>query len=333
MCQYSSVDGAANDWHLVHLGGFALGGAALIIMEATAVEAIGRISASDSGLYSENHVAPLKRITEFLHDHGAIAGIQLAHAGRKASRTPPWEGDSKLEVAKGGWEPVGPSALTFGPGYDKPRELTISEITHIVECFGQSARRAFLAGFRWIEIHAAHGYLIHSFLSPASNLRTDSYGGSFENRTRILREIIEAVQRNWPSELPLTVRLSCTDYTEGGWTLDDSISLSKQLKAWGVDLVDCSSGGNVKAARIPVGPGYQVPFAEAIRKNAEIPTAAVGMITEALQAEQIIKEGKADLVLLARQMLRDPHWAFGAMKTLIENPTGLIVPQYQRSFL
>lgn len=331
MCQYSSKEGHANDWHLVHLGSFASGGAALVIMEASAVEPIGRISAQDHGIYSDDNVPFLRRITDFIHGQGAVAGIQIAHGGRKASRTRPWEGDVDLVDSKGGWEPVGPSALSFGEGYRTPRELSTDGIARTVSLFAAAAKRAHTAGFKWLEIHAAHGYLLHNFLSPLSNQRTDRYGGSFENRTRLLKEVVEAVQKNWPADLPLAVRLSCTDYTEGGWTLEDSIRLSTDLKNWGVDLIDCSSGGNVKGAKIPLGPGYQAPFAHAIRHSVQIPTAAVGLITEPAQADTLVREGSADLILLARQMLRDPHWAFAAAKALQQMPQGLVPPQYLRS--
>jgi 2,4-dienoyl-CoA reductase-like NADH-dependent reductase (Old Yellow Enzyme family) len=331
MCQYSSKEGFANDWHLVHLGSFARGGVGLVIMEASAVEPIGRITPQDHGIWSDEHVSFLRRITEFIHEQGAVAGIQLAHAGRKASRTRPWEGDSHLPKEKGGWEVVGPSALSFGEGYQTPHELSETEIKKIVNHFSDSAKRALSAGFKWLELHGAHGYLIHSFLSPLSNQRKDSYGGSFSNRTRFLKEIVDAVKKVWPSTLPLTVRFSCSDYTPGGWTIEDSVALAKELKILEVDLIDCSSGGNVMGAKIAVGANYQVPFAETIRKEALIATAAVGMITEPMQADAIIRSGQADVVLLAREFLRDPQWTFRAAKTLHQMPKAQIPAQYLRS--
>lgn len=330
MCQYSSLDGFANDWHLVHLGSFSSGGPALVMMEASAVEPIGRISMYDHGLWKDEHLAFLKKITGFILSQGAIPAIQIAHAGRKASRTRPWEGDGDLENDKGGWEVVGPSPIAFADGYRTPRELEVTEIHQLVEKFAACAKRALVAGFQLLEIHGAHGYLIHNFLSPLSNHRKDKYGGSFENRTRILLEIAEAVRGIWPAELPLFTRLSCSDWTAGGWTIEDSIRVARELRSLGVDLIDCSSGGNVKA-KIPVGPGYQVAFAEAIRREAGIPTAAVGMITEPKQADEIIREGKADLVLLAREMLRDPHWAFRAGKALSQADRLQVPHQYLRS--
>lgn len=331
MCQYSSENGFANDWHLVHLGSFARGGAGLVIMEATAVEPEGRISAGDNGIWSDEHIPTLRRITDFIHGQGSVAGLQIAHAGRKASRTRPWEGDADLVDAQGGWEVGGPSALAFNTGYRTPKALSVDEIHSVVEKFGAAAARARRAGFRWLEIHAAHGYLIHSFLSPLSNQRTDSYGGSFENRSRLLQEVTAAVQANWPSDLPLTLRISCSDYHADGWSLADSVALAKDLKTRGIDLVDCSSGGNVAGVKIPVGPGYQVGFAEAIRREAGIPTAAVGLITEAAQANAIVEKGQADLVLLARQFLRDSHWPIHAAQSLNQKDRIRIPPQYLRS--
>ncbi len=331
MCEYSSVDGFANDWHMVHLGSFARGGAGLVCVEASAVEPIGRISAQDHGIYYDDHIAFLKRITTFIHGQGAVAGIQIAHAGRKASRTRPWEGDGDLINAKGGWEVVGPSPIEFGEGYRRPRELSVTELQGIVQKFADAARRAHSAGFKWLELHGAHGYLIHNFLSPLSNKRSDQYGGSFENRTRFFREIVEAVKGSWPNDLPLAARISATDYTVGGWTIEDSVQLAKALKTQGVDLIDCSSGGNVKDAKIQVGANYQVPFAEAVRRGANIATATVGMITEAMQADAIVRSGQADLVLLAREFLRDPQWTFRAAKTLHKMDRAQVPPQYLRS--
>ncbi len=331
MCQYSSRDGHAQDWHLVHLGAFARGGAGLVIMEATGVEAAGRISAHDNGLYSDEHVPFLKRITDFIHGQGSVAGIQLAHAGRKASRTRPWEGDADLPNAQGGWDVVGPSAIPFAEGYRTPLELSENEIHGLVQKFADAAKRAHAAGFKWLELHGAHGYLIHNFLSPLSNQRKDKYGGSFENRTRFFKEITESVNGVWPKDLPLTVRFSCTDYMPGGWNVEESVLLARELKKLGVDLVDCSSGGNAKEAKIAVGANYQVPFAAQIRREAEIATAAVGMITEPMQADAIVRTGQADLVLLAREMLRDPQWAFRAAKALHKMDRAQVPPQYLRS--
>lgn len=331
MCMYSSEDGYANDWHLVHLGSRAVGGAGLVFTEATAVEARGRISPQDLGIYHDGHVEMLGRITQFVKGQGATAGIQLAHAGRKASMARPWDGGAAVPEANGGWRPVvGPSALEFDSDYIKPEELDETEIGVIVQSFAAAARRALAAGFEVIELHGAHGYLIHEFLSPLSNKRTDKYGGSLENRTRLAREVAAAVRAEWPESLPLFMRFSVTDWTEGGWDLEQSIELARSLKPLGVDLIDCSSGGNVPKADIPVGAGYQTPFAAAIKEQAEILTGAVGLITEPMQADQIIRNGKADLVVLARAMLRDPYWAAHAAKALgmpIAPP-----PQYGRAW-
>jgi 2,4-dienoyl-CoA reductase-like NADH-dependent reductase (Old Yellow Enzyme family) len=309
MCEYSSEDGFANDWHLVHLGGFAVGGAGLVMVEATAVTPEGRISPQDHGIWSEAHVQFLQRITDFIQRQGAAAGIQLAHAGRKASTQRPWEGAGAVSVEHGGWlNVVAPSAIPFSEDYPHPRELTVDEIRHLVDAFRAAAVRSLDAGFQVIEIHAAHGYLLHEFLSPLSNHRTDAYGGSLENRARFALEVVSAVRAAWPPHYPLLVRISATDWVEGGWTLDESVQLAKWFKARGVDLIDCSSGGLVPGARIPLGPGYQVPFARRIREGAEIPTAAVGLITDAKQAEKIVSDGDADMVFLAREFLRQPHW-------------------------
>ena len=330
MCEYSSVDGFANDWHVIHLGSRAVGGAGLVFTEATAVVPEGRISPQDLGLYRDEHVHMLERITRFVHEQGAVAGTQLAHAGRKASTGRPWENDGPVAVEDGGWRPVfAPSPLAFSPGSIVPQEMTHAEIREAVAAFARATERALAAGFRAIEIHGAHGYLIHSFLSPISNVRTDGYGGSFENRTRFLREVISAVRKSWPERLPLFVRISSTDWVEGGWTVDDSVELARVIHPLGVDVIDCSSGGTVPNASIPIGPGYQVPFAERIRREAEIPTAAVGLITEPNQADAIIRDGKADLVVLARQLLRDPYWPMHAAQAL-----GVDVPwpsQYLRA--
>jgi 2,4-dienoyl-CoA reductase-like NADH-dependent reductase (Old Yellow Enzyme family) len=332
MCQYSSVDGHATDWHLVHLGARAVGGAGLVIMEATAVEPIGRISAGDNGLWSDAHVPMLARITAFLESQGAVAGIQLAHAGRKASTHRPWDGSGVVPVADGGWEVVAPSAVPFAPHYPMPRAMTVDEIQGVVRTFRDAAGRAAQAGFRWLEIHAAHGYLLHSFLSPLSNRRDDEYGGPFDHRVRLLREVVAAIRTVWPDHLPLTVRISATDWADGGWTIEDSVALAKLLKADGVDLVDCSSGGTVPDAKIPVGAGYQVPFAERIKREAGIATAAVGMITSAMQADDIVRNGRADLVFLAREMLRQPNWALRAAKDVRQGDRAAVPRQYRTAF-
>ena len=331
MCQYSSRDGFADDWHLVHLGSRAIGGAGIVFTEAAAVLPEGRISPDDLGIWKHEHVKMLARIFRFIADHGAAPGIQLAHAGRKASVNPPWKGGGPLAVADGGWLPiVAPSALPFAEGYAQPEALDQSGITRVVSAFADSARFALEAGCRIVEIHAAHGYLLHEFLSPLSNHRTDHYGGSFENRTRIVREVVEAVRRVWPDRYPLFLRVSSTDWTAGGWTIDDAVALAAQVKSRGVDVIDCSSGGNVKHATIPTGPGYQVPFAAQVKKDAGIATAAVGLITEAVQADAIIRSGQADLVLLARELLRDPYWALHAARQLGHVPD--VPVQYRRAF-
>jgi 2,4-dienoyl-CoA reductase-like NADH-dependent reductase (Old Yellow Enzyme family) len=331
MCQYSSEDGMATDWHLVHLGSRAIGGAGLVSVEATAVEATGRISPQDMGIWSDRHIEPLARIAKFVAAQGAVPGIQLAHAGRKASKSRPWDGDRSLTDKEGGWEIVGPSPLAFAEGWRVPHQLTLEEIAGIRESFRKAVIRAREAGFVWLEIHAAHGYLLHSFYSPLSNHRTDEYGGSLPNRIRFLLETVRVVRAEWPEEKPLAVRLSCTDWVEGGWALNDSIELAKALKAEGIDLVDCSSGGGSPLAKIPVGASYQVPLAEGVRAGANIPTAAVGMITEAMQADDIVRNGRADLVLLAREFLRDPYWPFHAAKTLSVRGEMPVPPQYLRA--
>ncbi len=317
MCEYSSDDGFANDWHLVHLGSRAVGGAGLVVTEAAAVTADGRITANDLGIYRDEHVDTLARITRFIDAQGSVAGIQLAHAGRKAATPRPWdESPPKVEPAAGGWEPVAPSAEAFTDGYWTPHELSVAEIAEIVTAFATAARRAFAAGFRVVELHGAHGYLIHEFLSPLSNHRTDAYGGSFENRVRFAREISQAVRAAWPEGLPLFFRVSATDWVPGGWTIEDSIGLAKLLREDGVDLIDASTGGNVARADIPVGPLYQVPFAERIRSEAAIATGAVGLITTAAEADAIVADGRADLVFLARALLRDPYWPLHAAREL-----------------
>jgi 2,4-dienoyl-CoA reductase-like NADH-dependent reductase (Old Yellow Enzyme family) len=318
MCQYSCVDGFATDWHLVHLGSRAVGGAGLVIAEASAVTPEGRITPADLGIWKDDHIPALQRIVRFLHSQGARAGIQLAHAGRKASRSAPFQGDRLLSPAQGGWTPVAPSPIPFSDTFAVPNELDHAGIDAVVEAFGAAAIRALKAGFDLVEIHAAHGYLLHEFLSPLSNQRTEEYGGSFENRTRLLLRVVDTVRAAWPAERPMFVRISASDWAEGGWTADDSVALGHLLKQHSVDLVDCSSGGNVATAKIPVAPGYQVPFAARIRREAGIPTAAVGMIIEPTQANAIIASGEADLVLLAREMLRDPYFAAHAAAALSE---------------
>jgi 2,4-dienoyl-CoA reductase-like NADH-dependent reductase (Old Yellow Enzyme family) len=316
MCQYSSFDGFANDWHLVHLGSRAIGGAGLVMMEATAVEPRGRISAADQGIWKDEHVEFLSRITVFLKAHGAVPGIQLAHAGRKASTRRPWEGGGYVPESEGGWLPVAPSPLPFHPGDPSPCELSKDEIRSLVREFAAAARRALHAGFEVIEIHAAHGYLAHEFLSPLSNTRTDEYGGSFANRTRFLMEVTEAVRGAWTRDLPLFLRISATDWAPAGWTLDESVELARCVKALGVDLIDCSSGGLTMQQKIELGPGYQVQFSERIRRETGVLTGAVGMITTPEQCEEILASGKADLVLLAREFLRDPYFAAHAARAL-----------------
>lgn len=316
MCQYSAEDGFTNDWHFVHLGSRAVGGAALIILEATAVSPEGRITPDDLGIWKDEHVPGLRRITDFLKAHGAVAGIQLAHAGRKASHSSPWKGGHVVPASEGGWTTVAPSAVPFKENEPAPHELTLAEIQQVIEDFRVATRRSLEAGFQVIELHGAHGYLLHEFFSPLSNKRTDQYGGSFENRVRLLLEVTEATRAEWPTELPLLVRISATDWTEGGWTPEESVQLAKLLKDRGVDLIDCSTGGNVPAAQIPVGPGYQVQFAEQVKREASILTGAVGLITDAQQAEDIIASGQADIVLLARESLRDPYFPLHAAHEL-----------------
>jgi len=332
MCQYSSQEGKANDWHLVHLGARAAGGAGLVIMEASAVEPRGRITPADNGIWSDEHIPQLKRIASFIQSQGAVPGIQIAHAGRKASQTVPWVGEGDLSPAQGGWETVGPSAITFGPGYKVPQELTIEAIKDVVQAFREGARRAKDAGFKWLELHSAHGYLLHSFLSPISNKRRDEYGGSFENRIRLIQEVTVATREIWPESLPLSVRLSCSDWTEDGWTLQESVKLATILHRLGVDLIDCSSGGIAPDIKIPVGAGYQVPFAETIRREANVPTAAVGMITEPMQADELVRNGRTDIVLLARELLRDPNWPLHAAKALHQAKRAPVPSQYLRAF-
>jgi 2,4-dienoyl-CoA reductase-like NADH-dependent reductase (Old Yellow Enzyme family) len=316
MCQYSSIDGLADDWHFVHLASRAVGGAGVVFTEAAAVTPDGRITPQDLGIWADDHLPALSRITRFVKDQGSIPAIQLAHAGRKASTSRPWEGSIGISEDHGGWTPVAPSVIRFSETYPEPRELTVAEIRGIADAFAAAAERALEAGFRIIEIHAAHGYLFNEFFSPLSNLRQDSYGGSFDNRTRFLRETVVKVRQKWPAGLPLFVRISSTDWMENGWTVDQSVDLARELQPLGVDLIDCSSGGNIATARIPAGSGYQTPFAERIRREAGILTGAVGMITSPFQAEHILRTGQADLVLLAREMLRDPYWPLRAAREL-----------------
>jgi 2,4-dienoyl-CoA reductase-like NADH-dependent reductase (Old Yellow Enzyme family) len=316
MCQYSSIDGFASDWHLVHLGSRAVGGAALIIQEATAVTAAGRISYGDMGIWKDEHIEKLSSIVSFIHQNGAIAGIQLAHAGRKASCEKPWKGGKQIPSGENSWQTVAPSALPFYETDMVPHELTKAEIAVLANDFKQAAARCVKAGYKVIEIHAAHGYLINEFMSPLSNKRTDEYGGSFENRIRFLLEVIAAVQTVWPAELPLFVRISASDWMEGGWTIADSVQLAMILKKKGIDLIDASSGGIDAGAKIVAGPGYQVHFAEAIKKQTGMLTGAVGIITNAQQAEQILQQQQADLIIMARELLRDPYFALHAAKEL-----------------
>jgi 2,4-dienoyl-CoA reductase-like NADH-dependent reductase (Old Yellow Enzyme family) len=316
MCQYSSVDGFATDWHLVHLGSRAVGGAGMVMVEATAVESRGRISPQDNGIWKDEHVAKLARIAGFLREQGAVAGIQLAHAGRKASTRRPWEGGGVIAEADGGWQTVAPSAIPFKAGDPAPVALSKDEIVGLADAFAAAAKRALEAGFQVVEIHAAHGYLIHEFLSPLSNRRTDEYGGSLENRMRFALAVTEAVRAVWPGELPLLMRISATDWVEGGWNIEESVELARRVGKMGVDLVDCSSGGLAPEQKIALGPGYQVAFAERIRRDAGILTGAVGLITEARQADEIVARGQADLVLLAREFLRDAYFPMHAAKEL-----------------
>ena len=332
MCQYSSEDGFASDWHLVHLGSFAVGGASLVISEATAVTAEGRISPWDLGIWKDEHVEMLTRICAFITAQGSVPGIQLAHAGRKASMDVPWRGGKALSPEQGGWtDLIAPSALAFSPKYHMPAEMSVADIKRVVEDFRVAAIRALRAGFQVVELHGAHGYLMHEFLSPLSNTRKDEYGGSLENRARFVLEVIEAVRTVWPAHLPVFLRVSATDWTEGGWDVQECEVLSRLANEQGVDLIDCSSGGNVAGAKIPTGPGYQVPFAEQIKRSTGVPTGAVGLITEAVQANEIIVREQADVVVLARELLRDPHWPLRAAREL-----GVDIPwpvQYERAKL
>lgn len=330
MCQYSAQDGFANDWHLVHLGSRVIGGAGTVVVEATAVEPRGRISPADVGLWSDQHIQALARIARFARQYGSVPAIQLAHAGRKGSTAAPWLGGRPVPESEGGWRSVAPSPISFDQGYPVPEELTVTEIRTIINAFAAAARRALDAGFEIIELHAAHGYLIHEFLSPLSNHRTDEYGGSFENRIRFVLEIVAAIRKEWPDRLPLFIRVSASDYAEGGWSIEDSVQLARLVAPLGVDLIDCSSGGLLPHIRIPVGPGYQVPFAEQIRRETGIRAGAVGMITNPEQAEEILESDLADLVILAREFLREPYWPVKAAEAL--GAEYAVPVQYQRAF-
>ena len=329
MCQYSCADGLPNDWHMVHLGSRAVGGAAMVIAEATAVAPEGRISPRDTGLWNDAQAEAFAPIAAFIAAQGAVPAIQIGHAGRKASVEPPWQGGGAATADAGGWQPVAPSALPFGPDSPPPRELSLDELEQLAAYFEASARRALKAGFQVVELHMAHGYLLHQFLSPLSNRRDDAFGGSLENRMRLPLEVARRVRAVWPEELPVLVRLSVTDWVDGGWALPQSLELCRQLKALGVDLVDCSTGGLVPDAVIPAAPGFQTPFAAEIRPEIGIPTGAVGLITAAVQAEQIIATGSADVVLLARELLRDPYWPIHAAAELkVDYPWPV---QYERA--
>ena len=316
MCQYSCRDGLPNDWHLVHLGSRAIGGAALVMVEATAVTAEGRISPSDCGLWNDAQTEAFTPITRFIANHGAIPAIQLGHAGRKASVQPPWEGGDMVSATDGGWQPCAPSPVAFSPNSCEPRELTSNDLDQICTRFEESARRALSAGFQVVEVHMAHGYLLHQFLSPLSNQRSDDFGGCLENRMRFPLQVAQCVREVWPQDLPVLVRISATDWVEGGWDLGQSLELCKRLKELGVDMIDCSSAGLVPDAVIPVGPGFQVPLSAKIRQEIGIATGAVGLITAPVQAEQIVATGLADVVLLARELLRDPYWPMHAAQVL-----------------
>lgn len=331
MCQYSCVEGHATDWHLVHLGARAVGGAGAVMAEAAAVVPEGRISPADLGVWQDSHIEPLGRVFKFLKEQGAVPAIQLAHAGRKASTDAPWRGGSPVGPERGGWDNmVAPSAMAFNEGYPEPTALDQTGISRVVAAFVSSAERMLEAGAEIIEIHAAHGYLLHQFLSPLSNRRDDLYGGSFENRTRLVTETVEAVRRVWPEHLPLWLRISATDWVDGGWSIEESVELARLVGPLGVDLIDCSSGGAVPDAVIPVAPGFQVPFAETIRREAGLATGAVGLITEAEQADAIVREGQADVVLMAREFLRRPQWPLHAALDLGVEPP--MPQQYERGF-
>ena len=331
MCMYSYSDGFSNDWQVIHLGARAIGGAGLVITEATAVEACGRITPFDAGIWSDEHIEPLSHVTRAIRANGAVPGIQIAHAGRKASSNRPWVSDQPIPPNQPlGWQGVAPSPIAYRDDYAVPHELTIEEIKSIQDKFRDAARRALEAGFEWLEIHGAHGYLIHNFYSPLSNQRTDDYGGSFDNRIRFFLETARKVREIWPDRLPLTARISGTDWVEGGWMLEESVELARRLKAEGVDLIDCSSGGNVAGAKVPTGPGYQVPISEAVRKGADIMTATVGLITAPEHADEIIRNCRADVVLLGRELLRNPHWPLYAAKAL--HQPAPVPKQYLRAY-
>jgi len=329
MCQYSSVDGFANDWHLVHLGSRAVGGAGLIISEATAVSPEARISPQDLGIWEDDHIEKLAQITSFISQHGTVPGIQLSHAGRKASTATPWLGRGKVKAEDGGWQPVAPSAIAFSDSYPMPVALDQEGIDKVILDFTNAAKRALDAGFKVVEIHAAHGYLIHQFLSPLSNQRTDSYGGSFENRIRFLLQIIDSVKKVWPSDLPIFVRISATDWAEGGWTIEESVKLALQLKEEKVDLIDVSTGGLASHQKIPVGPAYQLPFASRIKKETGMLTGTVGLITNSAQSETILVNEDADMIIMAREILRNPYFPLQAAKELHDEVEWPI--QYERS--
>lgn len=333
MCQYSAQDGRLTDWHLAHLGARAAGGAGLVIVEATGVEPRGRITPWDSGLWADDQIEPLERVNRFLKQLGAVPGIQLAHAGRKASTARPWDGGQSLSDDQDGWEPIGASPLAFGAEITRaPRAMTLDDIRAVQEAFRAATLRALAAGCEWLELHAAHGYLLHSFYSPLANHRQDAYGGSFENRIRFTLETARVIRHAWPDRFPLTARLSCTDWLEGGWTLEDSIELARRLKAEGLDLIDCSSGFNTPDHKVyPFGAGFQVPLAEAVRRGTGIPTAAVGFIRQPMQADEIIRNGRADLVLLGREMLRNPYWPVDAARVVHQKNAVALPVQYARA--
>ena len=334
MCQYSSENGFPNDWHFVHLGSRAVGGAGLVIVEATAVSPEGRISPADSGIYLDEHVEPFSRISRFMKQFGTVPGIQIAHAGRKASANKTWEGDNHIETGKGGWDTIAPSAVPFGGLLPKvPLEMTVKDIERVRDAFAAAAQRALAAGFEWLELHFAHGYLAHEFYSPLANKRTDSYGGSFDNRIRFLLETFSAVRKVWPERFPLTARLSVTDWIEGGVTVEESIELVRQLKSAGLDLLDVSQGFvTPDISQIPWGPGFMIPMTSRIRKETGIPTAAGWMITDPQQADEAVKNQHTDIVLLAREMLRDPYWPYhAALKLGVEKSSEILPVQYARA--
>ncbi|TSA00198.1 MAG: NADH:flavin oxidoreductase/NADH oxidase [Deltaproteobacteria bacterium] len=331
MCQYSAVDGMPTDWHLVHLGSRAVGGAALVMTEATAVSPEGRITPFDTGIWSREQAAEFRKIAGFIRQHGAVAGIQIAHAGRKASTDVPWRGGKPVDTGSGGWQPVAPSPVPFVEGYAVPREMTEADMERVRAAFAASACHGREAGFEVVEVHMAHGYLLHEFLSPLTNRRTDAFGGSLENRLRFPVSVARAVRAEWPERLPVFVRVSATDWVEGGWDLPQTVALARELKTLGIDMVDCSSGGTVPDAVVPAGPGFQAPFAAAVRREAGIATGAVGLITEPAQAEEMVSTGQADAILIGREFLRDPYWPLHAARTL-----GVDVPwpsQYERAKL